>query len=176
VRWTIREWATDAAAIVHRCTATCADHESRPTVADRWHIAVTTPGGRLSWLMHFDTRLGVRRLTHGRVHWTPHPKGKGASQAGFGGARARGAHTSDEPSVHTAHSRRSGRGSDRRTEVWASVVSPKPPRASASFREGQRPHASASADSESSLVARSSAPAFFAAQTNTQATTATVRR
>lgn len=26
----------DAAAIVHRCTTTCADHESRPTVADRW--------------------------------------------------------------------------------------------------------------------------------------------
>ena len=62
LRWTIREWATDAAASVHRCTTTCADHESRPTVADRWHIAVTTPGGRLSWLMHFDTRLGLRRL------------------------------------------------------------------------------------------------------------------
>jgi hypothetical protein len=37
-----------------------ADFESRPTVADRWHIAVTTPGGRLSWLMRFDPRSGGR--------------------------------------------------------------------------------------------------------------------
>jgi hypothetical protein len=61
----------------------------------------------------------------------------------------------------------------RPMRAGASVLSPKPPWASAgSFREGQHPHASASADSESSLVARSSAPAFSAAQTNTQATTA----
>jgi hypothetical protein len=44
-------------------TTTCADYESRPTVADRWHIAVTTPGGRLSWLMRFDPRSG------GRLAW-----------------------------------------------------------------------------------------------------------